>query len=977
MPAAYRRRYPLSVHLSVLFSALVLAAGALVTWIGYLGSRNIALAAADETFAHVGRETHSSVREALQPVVQLAELLAVHPIARAASLAERIESLPALRLALAGNTPVAAVYVGYDDGSFFLLRPLLDDAARALFSAPAGSAYLVQSVEVAADETRNARYLFLDAALRELEPRARVPFEFDPRTRPWYRLATAPGRPVLTDPYPFFTTGSAGMTAAIRTRRDSVIGIDVTLDQVSQRLAALRTIAGMKIALFDADRRVIALGEPGRTLVRRDGDRVVLSALGELGEPALAALQPVADRTAPASRLTTAGGETWKTIVLPIETARGTLSLGIAAPLDALLAPARRMMLRGLLAALAVLLVAIPLTGWAAHRVAAALARITRQADDIRSFHFDGPSAGSSMVLEVDKLSAAVDMMRNTIRNFLDITTSLAAETDSRRLLNRVVGETSATIGFAGGVAYLASESGTLEPAAITGPHGCPLDARAQAHAGEDDSPVAEAFRTGRTVVETLAPGVVGPLAFVGTLWPGSPVVVTAIPLVDRARETVGVLALLQPGIAWPSAAQLAFLEALSGTAAVAIETQHLLEARKALLDAFIRLVAGAIDAKSPYTGGHCARVPELTVMLVRAACATRDGPYRDFALSDEEWEAVQIASWLHDCGKVTTPEYVVDKATKLEAIYDRIHEVRMRFEVLKRDAEIAYWKRLAEGGDRDCAAAALAREHALLDEEFAFVAACNEGGESMEPAHVERLRVIAARRWRRTLDDRIGISHDEQVRKERTPAPSLPVEEPLLADRPDHVIERLPGYAMPADNRWGFRMDVPEHQYNHGELYNLSVTRGTLTPEERYVINHHILQTIVMLSELPFPKHLRGVPEMAGGHHEKMDGSGYPKRLRASDMSPVARMMAIADIFEALTAGDRPYKKPKKLSEALAIMSRMKREGHVDPQLFDLFVTSGVVRRYAERFLAPEQIDIADLAPFVDPAARAAHAAG
>jgi HD-GYP domain-containing protein (c-di-GMP phosphodiesterase class II) len=116
--------------------------------------------------------------------------------------------------------------------------------------------------------------------------------------------------------------------------------------------------------------------------------------------------------------------------------------------------------------------------------------------------------------------------------------------------------------------------------------------------------------------------------------------------------------------------------------------------------------------------------------------------------------------------------------------------------------------------------------------------------------------------------------------------------------------------------------MDVPEFLYNRGELHNLSIQRGTLTPEDRYKINEHIVQTIKMLDKLPFPKHLKSVPELAGGHHEKMDGTGYPKRLTRDDMSPVSRMMAVADIFEALTAVDRPYKKvrncPKPLKSCL-----------------------------------------------------------
>ena len=967
-PAAVRRRYPLYVLLSVLFSALVLAAGVAIAWLGYVESRDIALAGADDAFGHIGRETESSVRESLQPVGSLADLLALQPLARARSLAARLEALPVMRLGVGGEAPVAAAYAGYDDGSFFLLRPLADDAATTLFDAPAGSAFLVQSVEVAASGARSATYVFFDAALRELERRVPASYEFDPRSRPWYRLATEPGARVLTDPYVFFTTGSPGITLAVRTRWGSVIGIDVTLDQVSRRLAALRRLPGMKIALFDAGRRVMARADVARTLVRRDGDRVSLATLDEFGEPALAALQPAVAGAVPERRTVVAAGEAWKTIVLPIQTVRGTLSLGIAAPLDALLAPARAIRIRGLIATLLVLAIAVPLTGWAAHRVSTALTRITREAEAIQAFRFDGPPAGGSMVLEVDKLSGAVDMMRNTIRNFLEITASLAAETNSARLLDRVVSETSATMGAAGGIAYLPDDDGAqLLPSALVDASGRALDATARAQRVDADSPVAEAFRSGRTVVATLAPGAAAAPDFVHALWPGSAVVVTAIPLVDRAREKVGVLALFQPGTERPSAARLAFVQALSGTAAVAIETQRLLEARKALLDAFIRLLAGAIDAKSHYTGGHCLRVPELTLMLARAACEAQDGPYRDFALSDEAWEALQIACWLHDCGKVTTPEYVVDKATKLETICDRLHEVRMRFEVCKRDAEIAFWKEVAAGGDRSAAAAALARSRSTLDEEFAFVAGCNVGGEFMDPARTARLHAIARRTWLRTLDDRIGLSQEEALRKARTPAPTLPVPEPLLADKPEHVIARSPGDAMPADNRWGFRLQVPEHGYDRGELHNLAVARGTLTEEERYVIDHHIVQTIVMLSQLPFPKHLRGVPEIAGGHHEKMDGTGYPKRLNAGDMSPVARMMAIADIFEALTAADRPYKKAKTLSEALAIMVRMKRERHIDPELFDLFVASGVYRRYAERFLRPEQIDDVDVAALLE----------
>jgi hypothetical protein len=215
-------------------------------------------------------------------------------------------------------------------------------------------------------------------------------------------------------------------------------------------------------------------------------------------------------------------------------------------------------------------------------------------------------------------------------------------------------------------------------------------------------------------------------------------------------------------------------------------------------------------------------------------------------------------------------------------------------------------------------------------------------------------------------LDNRLGLSHEELKRMARTPPKPLPVTEFLLADKPEHIVERGPQDLIAADNRWGFKLEVPAHLYNRGELYNLSISRGTLTAEERYKINDHIAQTIIMLTRLPFPKHLKSVPEVAGGHHEKMDGGGYPKRLLGREMSVQARIMAIADIFEALTAADRPYKKGKKLSEAIRIMSVMKRDQHIDPDLFDLFLTSGVYRTYAERYMEAQYIDDVDVDLYV-----------
>ncbi len=384
------------------------------------------------------------------------------------------------------------------------------------------------------------------------------------------------------------------------------------------------------------------------------------------------------------------------------------------------------------------------------------------------------------------------------------------------------------------------------------------------------------------------------------------------IPLVNQEDFVIGVLQLLNAKdpatgeLTHFTAEQQNIVEALASQAGVALDNQLLLDGQRELLESFIKMIASAIDAKSPYTGGHCERVPILTLMIVDSLCREQQGHFADFALSKEEWYELQIAAWLHDCGKVTTPVHVMDKSTKLETIFDRIELIRARFETLKREVVIEYLTELQREG-ADAVALATHRDQRLeqLDADLAFLEVANVGGEFMSPDKQARVREIGARPFFQGGERRTLLSEDEQA--------------------------------------------------------NLLISRGTLTEEERVVINGHMVQTIKMLEALPFPRNLKKVPEYAGGHHEKMDGTGYPRGLYAGDMSVPARAMAIADVFEALTAQDRPYKSGKSLSEAMRIMGFMKRDNHLDPDLFDHFVRSGIYRVYAERFLPPELIDEVD----------------
>ena len=577
-------------------------------------------------------------------------------------------------------------------------------------------------------------------------------------------------------------------------------------------------------------------------------------------------------------------------------------------------------------------------------------------------------------------------------KRLIEIGIALSAEKDTNKLMERILLEAKDLGNADGGTLYIRTEEDTLRFEIIRndslglaqgGTTGEEINIPPQLMYNEDGSPnekqiVSHAALSGNTLniadaYESAEFDFSGTKKFdQGTGYRTTSVL--TVPLNNSQDDVIGVLQLLNAQdretgevVAFSSDIQ-PLIEALASQAAVALDNALLIKAQENLLASFIVLMARAVDAKSPYTGGHCERVPELTEMLTRAACETNVGPFADFDLTEEERYELHIGAWLHDCGKVTTPEYVVDKSTKLETITDRIHEIRMRFEVVKREAIIACQEKIIAGsGDVAGLRDELDRTLEQLDDDYYFIAECNLGGEFMAEELFDRVKLIAGQTWTQTLDDRVGIAHEELLRKEREAARALPSVQPLLADRIDHIIEHdAVVHSADPSNPYGFRIDVPEHKYNLGEIYNLCISRGTLTEEERFKINDHIVQTIVMLESLPFPKHLERVPEIAGGHHEKMDGTGYPKKLRGEDMSIPARVMAIADVFEALTAADRPYKPPKKLSESIKIMSFMVDDQHLDPDLFRLFLQSGVYKDYADEYLLPSQVDEVDISAYL-----------
>ena len=393
---------------------------------------------------------------------------------------------------------------------------------------------------------------------------------------------------------------------------------------------------------------------------------------------------------------------------------------------------------------------------------------------------------------------------------------------------------------------------------------------------------------------------------------------VMSVPLKNHENDIVGVMQLIN-ATDKKSGKVIAFsddmqkqVESLASQGAVALTNKRLVAELKNLFEAFIKLIATAIDKKSPYTGGHCERVPEITMLLADAVEKTKEGKYADFAMTEDERYELFIAGWLHDCGKVATPPHVVDKGMKLETITDRIDTVDTRFEVLKRDAEIDVLKKqieLMKNGNANGSIEELDSEFKAtidkLSEEQEFIQKTNRGGEFMEEEDQKRVADIGNYKWV-SQGDTINFLDEKEVR-------------------------------------------------------NLQIPKGTLLPEEREIINDHIVITIDMLEKLPYPKNLKHVPEFAGGHHEKLDGTGYPKGLKDEEMSVQAKMMAIADIYEALTAADRPYKDGKKLSQAMRIMGFMKKDYEIDEELFEIFVKEGVYKKYADKYLGEDQLDEVD----------------
>lgn len=362
------------------------------------------------------------------------------------------------------------------------------------------------------------------------------------------------------------------------------------------------------------------------------------------------------------------------------------------------------------------------------------------------------------------------------------------------------------------------------------------------------------------------------------------------VPMKDHEGSVLGVLQLLNAmgkneKYTSFSVEDETLIQSLASQAAVAINNTRLIRDMESLFDSFVQVMATAIDERSPYTGGHIRRVAALTMIMAETVNCTKEGPFADYYFTDDELRELHMAAWMHDVGKITTPEWIVDKPTKLTSILDRIEVVRMRFVNMRQHVEL-----MQARGEIDSEDAL--QELSAIDEDWSFVERANHPTESFSDKDIERLRRIG----KRTLF--------------------------------------IDGEEIPCIS--------PE------ELRHLCIRKGSLSDDERLKINDHAAVSIRMLSQIPFTSKLKKVPEIAGAHHEKLDGSGYPLGLAGEEINLQARILAMADIFESLSANDRPYRdQPLSREKVFSIVKTMVDSGHLDADLYALFLTEGLYKKF------------------------------
>ncbi|WP_434764003.1 HD-GYP domain-containing protein [Vibrio fortis] len=940
---------PIHIHLTVIIILIVVIASGVQIFVTNKGLSTLILEANSKLFDRIELETRYKLNSHYSTAFSALSSFAHNEKNQAATLEGREELLPKITYLLEQFPHIVSYSFHYPSGDLFKVIHLDKKAARKQFTVDQNTQYLLIHTMGDSLYTKGLDSEFREVYVKDLNIEPLLS-----NISKWEHLATRDANKV-SKPTPILGEGSLGITVFRKSNDGTVVSAGVLLEDLQSSLKdTLMTNSSLR-ALYNDEGDVYAMianqnvdepDNPNKTDLKSD---LLLKLLDENREQDKGILGKFEFE-----------GESWIGKVVTIKPLNSEhIHLLMATKTADLFDSGLLVKNQTIYASLLIFILMLPVIYLVSTYISKPIQRVTKRALDIERFRFDDTFLEDSFIREIHDLNYAQMSTQETIKQFISLTNNIARQENLDDMLSLVCRDTAHAVEANGVLLYLLDvEEKTLVPKFVwwEGIENDNLQAK--------DIPVADASRFIQEAFVAKKPTVFSveelPHITFQTNGVGNGEVIF-IPLASRSGEVIGSFGLLyESDKAEEYYEQYAnYLNTLLGFTSVTIETHNMLDDQKALLESFIQVFAGSLDKKSPYTGNHCQRVPIITQWLTQAAQESESEVFGHFRLNSKQWDELKMASWLHDCGKITTPEHVVDKATKLETIYDRIHEIRTRFEVLKRESEIGLLKQNISHLPNEFHEQ-LAQRHAEIDDDFEFIANLNLGSEFVDDEALKRLEEIANKTWTRTLSKTAGISWVEKQRYEEDV--ELPVREPLLSDRPEHLIP----WDFRPTNEERFTLKPTAYQANIGEVYNLSIQRGTLTNEERFIINDHIIQTIQILESLPFPKHMRNVAKIAGGHHEKIDGTGYPMGLKGEEMPITAKIMAIADVFEALTSSDRPYKQAKSLSESIRIMSFMVKDNHLDRDLFELFLTSGVYKRFADEFMAESQIDTFDIQQYI-----------
>ncbi|MGF1749094.1 HD-GYP domain-containing protein [Vibrio cionasavignyae] len=948
---------PLHVHMTAMFVILVVLVCGVQIWITQSSLSKVLLNANENLFERITSETRSNMSYHFGPAFSIVDAYSAGELIREADPSKRFAFVPELVSQLRANRHLFSLKAGFPDGEWLAVARVQDDDIRKKMRVGPNAEFAAFNYSVVTEELVVKSY---NNQLVLLETNIIEDLKLDPRKGDWFRNSVLTISKV-SKPYYMPLLGRTGITLHRKATNGAVFGADILLDQVSMVLQDSDESRDALRVLYDNDYNVYAYSQPELFQVRDALRQATLLKLTDIDHPLIASTTNFSAFGEQAKEIIYKG-EKW---VVKIDRLKGTrdqlFNLAMAVKSDQLLKDANAVAQRSIVGSFFALLLVLPCIYYMSQWLAKPIRQATNKARTIQHFKFNDGTQERSRVSEIIAMSDSLNAMQSTIQRFLSLTNSMAKEDDLERLLALVCSETAkATLANSTYIYLLNDDETLLEPKYVHLKTRGELDVSKALRLSLNDPNLAEErhqfFNMKQAIYvpsEEVLPYITREKNTDNLLF---------VPLMDRQKNVIGAL-----GLGFDRANEhlvlkdnLEYIEALAAYASVTIETQTMLLSQRELLDSFIQVMAEAIDTKSPYTGNHCQRVPVLTEMLTKAAQEQEDGPFASFSLTKEQWEELHIAAWLHDCGKVTTPEHVIDKSTKLDTIYNRIHEIRMRFEILKRDAELSLYHARPESALSEVERAYLNKQQQAIDEDFALIAKANTGDDYLSDKTLKKIAEIAKQRWTATIDPRLGLSREEQSRYAASEFKANS-DEPVLKDGVEHLI----AWEKEPEREPRFILKAGEYQNNLGELYNLSTRKGTLNPEERYIINSHMIATLRMLERLPFPKAMKNVPLLAGSHHERMDGTGYPLGLRGEELPLPARAMAIADVFEALTSQDRPYKQPKSLSDTLSIMSLMVKDGHLDGELFELFLTSGVYLQYAQRYVSTNQISEIDITDY------------